>query len=99
MEYEKTEILREYGVFQTKHPQEPGCYFSDKSPVEESPSLNAEKRSKKQAENAEMPSDIEAEEESIDDAADAAPRQWPAAPHASALHSKTTDHHSPSIEP
>lgn len=99
LEYEKTEILREYGVFQTKHPQEPGCYFSDKPPVEESPSLNAEKRSKKQAENAEMPSDIEAEEQSIDDDADAAPRQWPAAPLASALHAQSTDHPSPSIEP
>ncbi len=30
LEIERTNILREYGVFQTKHPQEPSCYFSDK---------------------------------------------------------------------
>jgi len=99
LEYEKTQILRAYGVFQTKHPQEPGCYFSDKPPVEETPSLNAEKRSKKQAENAEMPSDIEAEEDSIDDDADEAPPQWSAAPLASAMHAQSTDQPSPSIEP
>lgn len=96
--YEKTETLRAYGVFQTKHPQEPGCYFSDKPAVEETPSLNAEKRSKKQVENAEMPSDIEMEEGSIDDDADEAPPQWSAAPLASALHAQNTDQLSPSIE-
>jgi hypothetical protein len=101
LEYEKTKILRAYGVFQTKHPQEPGCYFSDKPPVEETPSLNAEKRSKKQADDAEMPSDIEAEEETIDADADAdeALPQWSAAPLASALHAQNTDQPSPSIEP
>ncbi|OSR65076.1 hypothetical protein BV326_05454 [Pseudomonas syringae pv. actinidiae] len=86
LEYEKTEILRAYGVFQTKHPQEPGCYFSDKPPLEETPSLNAENRPKKQAENAETPCGIEAEEESIDDVNDEAPPEWSAAPLASALH-------------
>ncbi|WP_296125508.1 hypothetical protein, partial [Pseudomonas sp. Ga0074129] len=99
LEYEKTEILRAYGVFQTKHPQEPGCYFSDKPPVAETPSINAEKRSKKQAENAESPSDFETEEESSDDEADEAPSQWSAAPLASALHAQHTDQTSPSIEP
>ncbi|GGH96294.1 hypothetical protein CFY91_06200 [Pseudomonas fluvialis] len=99
LECEKTEILRGYGVFQTKHPQEPGCYFSDKPPVEETPSLNAEKRSKKQADDADMPSDIETEEESIDDDADEAPPQWSAAPLASDLHAQNTDQPSPSIEP
>lgn len=99
LEYEKTEILRAYGVFQTKHPQEPGCYFSDKPPVAETPSVNAEKRSKKQAENAEMPIDIEAEEESIDDEAYDAPPQWSAAPLASSLHAQHPDQPSPSIEP
>lgn len=99
LEYEKTKILRAYGIFQTKHPQEPGCYFSDKPPVEETPSLNAEKRSKKQADDAEMPSDIEAEEEGIDDDADEAPPQWSAAPLASALHAQNNDQPSPSIEP
>ncbi len=29
LEVEKTNLLRAYGVFQTKHPQESGCYFSD----------------------------------------------------------------------
>lgn len=99
LEYERNEILRVYGVFQTKHPQEPGCYFSDRPPVKEAPSLNAEKRSKKQAEIAETPSDIEAEEESIDDDAGEASPQWSAAPLASALHTQNTDQHSPSIEP
>ncbi len=99
LEYEKTKILRAYGVFQTKHPQEPGCCFSDKPPVEEAPSLNAEKRSKKQADDAEMPSEIEAEEESIDDDADEALPQWSAAPLASALHAQSPDQATPSIEP
>lgn len=36
LEIERTAQLRAFGVFQTKHPQEPSCYFSDKSmPVEE----------------------------------------------------------------
>lgn len=100
LEYEKTEILRAYGVFQTKHPQEPGCYFSDKPPVVvETPPIFPKKRSKKPAEDAEMPSDIEAEEEGIDDDADEAPPQWSAAPLASALHTQNTDQPSPSIEP
>ncbi len=99
LEYEKTEILRAYGVFQTKHPQEPGCYFSDKPPVVETPSVNAEKRSKKQPEDSEMPGDIESEEESIEVDVDEAPSQWSAAPLASALHAQHTDQPSPSIEP
>lgn len=100
LEYEKTEILRAYGVFQTKHPQEPGCYFSDKPPVVvETPPVFPKKRSKKPAEDAEMPSDIEAEEEGIDDDADEPPPQWSAAPLASALHAQNTDQPSPSIEP
>lgn len=99
LEYEKTMILRAYGVFQTKHPQEPGCYFSDKPPVVEAPSVNAEKRSKRQPEDAEMPSDIETEEESSGDDADEALPQWSAAPLASALHAQNTDQPSPSIEP
>ncbi|OCX56532.1 hypothetical protein [Stutzerimonas stutzeri] len=99
LEYEKTKILRAYGVFQTKHPQEPGCYFSDKPPVVEAPSVNAEKRSKRQPEDAEMPSDIETEEESSGDDADEALPQWSAAPLASALHAQNTDQPSPSIEP
>jgi hypothetical protein len=41
LEVEQTESLRAYGVFQTKHPQEPGCYFSDMPVEEEAQSLNA----------------------------------------------------------
>lgn len=100
LEYEKTEILRVYGVFQTKHPQEPGCYFSDKPPVVvETPPIFPKERSKKPAEDAEMPSDIEAEEEGIDDDADELPPQWSAASLASALLAQNTDQPSPSIEP
>lgn len=99
LDFEKTEMLRAYGVFQTKHPLEPSCYFSDKRPVEETPSIIAKNPSKKQAENAEIPSDFEAEEESIDDDVDKAPSQWSAAPLASALHIQSTDQPSPSIEP
>lgn len=99
LECEKTEILRAYGVFQTKHPQEPSCYFSDKPAVEETPSLNAEKRSKKQADDADIPSDIEIEEESSDDDADEALPQCSAAPLASAWHTQNADQPSPSIEP
>lgn len=99
LEFEKTEMLRAYGVFQTKHPLEPSCYFSDKRPVEETPSSIAENRSKKQAENAEILGDFEVEEESVDDDVDGAPSQWSAAPLASALHIQSTDQPSPSIEP
>jgi hypothetical protein len=99
LEYEKTKILRAYGVSQTKHPQEPSCYFSDKPPVVEAPSVNTEKRSKKQSEETEVPRDPEAEEESTNDDADDAPPQWSAAPLASFLHTQHTDQPSPSIEP
>lgn len=100
LEIEKTERLREFGIFQTKHPLEPSCYFSDKPPVVvETPPISPKKRSKKSVEDSEMPSDIEAEEESIDDDADEALPQWSAAPLASALHAKSTDQPSPSIEP
>ncbi|WP_144957603.1 hypothetical protein [Pseudomonas oryzihabitans] len=99
LEYEKTKILREYGVFQTKHPQEPSCYFSDKPAEEETPSLNAEKRSKIQADDTDMPSDTETKKEIIDDDVAEALPQWSAAPLASALRAKNTDQSSPSIEP
>lgn len=98
LECEKTELLSAYGVFQTKHPQEPGCYFSDRTPVEEAPSLNVEKRSNKHINDAELSSDIETEKESIHDDADEAPTQWSAPRLASALHAKNTDQLSPSIE-
>ncbi len=99
LQFEKTEILRAYGVFQTKHPLEPSFYFSDKRLVEETPSIITVNRSKQQAENAEIASDFDAKEESIDDDVDEAPSQWSAAPLASALNVQSTDQPSPSIEP
>ena len=104
LEIEKTEILRAYGVFKTKHPQEPYCYFSDKPPVViQEPSLNAStgkgKRSKTQPESAEPLTEIESDNESIDDGADEAPPQCPAPPLTSALHTHGTDQTWPSIEP
>ncbi|AGI21893.1 hypothetical protein H681_00055 [Pseudomonas sp. ATCC 13867] len=100
LEIEKTERLREFGVFQTKHPEEPSCYFSDKPPVVvETPPIFPKKRSKKPAEDAEMPSDIEAEEDSVDVGSEGAPPQWSAAPLASALHAQSSDQPSPNIEP
>ncbi|WP_432668111.1 tetratricopeptide repeat protein [Pseudomonas umsongensis] len=67
LEIEKTEILRSYGVFVTKHPQEPSCYFSDKPPpAEEPPPLNA-KKSKKQIEDTECLEDVESEDEITDE--------------------------------
>jgi hypothetical protein len=99
LEIEKTETLQAYGVFQTKHPQEPGCYFSDKPPVEEKPPLNAEKRTKKQQlEGTDTSEEIEAEDETIDDDADEDPSQWSAAPLTSALHAPRVDLTSPSTE-
>lgn len=99
LEIEKTEILRAYGVFQTKHPQEPGCYFSDKPPVEEKPPLNAEKRTKKQQlEGTDTSEEIEAEDETVGDDADEDPSQWSAAPLTSALHAPSVDLTSPSTE-
>ncbi|WP_223527285.1 tetratricopeptide repeat protein [Pseudomonas sp. BF-B-26] len=67
LEIEKTEILRSYGVFITKHPQEPSCYFSDKPPpAVEAPPLNA-KKSKKKIEKTECLEDVESEGETSDD--------------------------------
>lgn len=91
LEIEKTEILRAYGVFKTKHPQEPGCYLSDKPLIEEKPPLNAEKRTKKQqTEDTNTPQETEAEDETIDDSAYEAPSQWSAEPLTSALHAQST---------
>jgi len=44
LDIEKDEKLRAYGVFQVKHPQEPGCYFSDKPVITEKPSLNSPRK-------------------------------------------------------
>ena len=99
LEIEKTERLREFGVFQTKHPLEPSCYFSDKPPVVvETPPILPKKRSENSVEDSEMPGDIEAEHESIDDDLDKTPPQWSAAPLASALHVQSTAQPSPSIK-
>ncbi|HBP0038739.1 TPA: hypothetical protein L5P19_006031 [Pseudomonas aeruginosa] len=104
LEIEKTERLREFGVFQTKHPQEPSCYFSDKPYVrEEEPSLNASgKRKQVKADPADTEplSDIEDDTAGIDGVEeDSAVPQWSAAPLASALHTQNIDQPSPSIEP
>ena len=104
LEIEKTEILRAYGVFKTKHPQEPDCYFSDKPPVViQEPNLNAStgkgKRSKTQPESADPLTEIESDNESIDDGADEAPPQCSAPPLTSALHTHGTDQTWPSNEP
>lgn len=67
LEIEKTAILRSYGVFVSKHPQEPSCYFSDKPPiVVEALPLNA-KKSKKTIEEAEYLDDVESEGEITDE--------------------------------
>jgi hypothetical protein len=67
LEIEKTEILRSYGVFVTKHPQEPSCYFSDKPlPAEEPPPINA-KKSKKKIEETECLEDVESDDEITDE--------------------------------
>ncbi|KIY16183.1 hypothetical protein [Pseudomonas amygdali] len=100
LEIEKTEILRAYGVFKTKHPQEPGCYLSDKPLVEEKPPLNAEKRTKKQQpEDTYTPQETEGEDETLDDCAYEAPSQWSAESLTSALHAQRTDLTLPNIEP
>ncbi|VVN86444.1 hypothetical protein PS689_01534 [Pseudomonas fluorescens] len=100
LEIEKTEILRAYGVFKTKHPQEPSCYFSDKPLVEEKPPLNAEKRTKKQkTEDTNTSQETEVEDETIDDGAYEAPSHWSAESLTSALHAQSTDLTLPNIEP
>ena len=43
LEIERTAQLQAFGVFQTKHPQEPGCYFSDKPLPVETYSVASEK--------------------------------------------------------
>lgn len=44
LEIERTAQLRAFGVFQTKHPQEPGCYFSDKPLPQQDYSAASEKK-------------------------------------------------------
>ncbi|SUD12924.1 hypothetical protein [Aquipseudomonas alcaligenes] len=101
LEIEKTQRLREFGVFQTKHPQEPSCYFSDKYPVKERPIFNSPeelaRRVKAQSVYEELQG--EADNESIDDEAGETVPQWSAAPLASALHTQNIDQPSPNIEP
>lgn len=104
LDIEKTERLRAFGVFQTKHPLEPSCYFSDKPPViEEETSLNVSgkrKRAKAEPEGTEPLVEIEDDSANVSDVVDdEAVPQWPAAPLTSALHIQTTDQPSPSIEP
>lgn len=99
LDIEETATLRDYGVFQTKHPQEPGCYFSDlprmrEDEYEARAALIAklEKKQAKQKANESKASD-EVDQESIDisenDAYEALP-QWSPKPLEPALHPKTT---------
>lgn len=44
LEIERTAQLRAFGVFKTKHPQEPGCYFSDKPLPKEDDLTASEKK-------------------------------------------------------
>lgn len=102
LDIEKAALLRDYGVFQTKHPQEPSCYFSDKPPViEEESSLNASgkgERAKTGPEDTEPLTDG-ADSERIDDVVDEAVPQWSATSLTSALHGQNTGQSSHSIEP
>ncbi|WP_374438324.1 tetratricopeptide repeat protein [Pseudomonas panipatensis] len=104
LDIEKTARLRAFGVFQTKHPQEPSCYFSDKPPVieEEELSLNASgkrRRVKAESEGTAPLTEIEDDTGCIDDVVDEAVPEWSAAPHASALHGPTSGQSTPRLEP
>lgn len=55
LEIERTAQLRAFGVFQTKHPQEPGCYFSDKPlPTEDDSAASEKKKSSDEASEDEL---------------------------------------------
>lgn len=55
LEIERTAQLRAFGVFQTKHPQEPGCYFSDKPlPTEDDSAASEKKKSPDEASDDEL---------------------------------------------
>ncbi|WP_027909891.1 hypothetical protein [Pseudomonas sp. URMO17WK12:I4] len=90
LEYEKNDILRAFGVFQTKHPQEPGCYYSDRPRAEDPPPPIADTPSEKQTNEVEALSTTPVDEGSADVAADALP-QWSAEPLISALNANTVD--------
>lgn len=109
LDIEETETLREYGVFQTKHPQEPSCYFSDLPPKREeeyeAKAALIEKMEKKQAIQKAKHSkktEIEPDQESVDaseDDADEALPQWSSKPLEPALHPQNYKHSPTSIEP
>lgn len=92
LEIERTALLRAYGVFQTKHPQEPGCYFSDKPAAEEDKDCNAPAEKEEPAEA--LPSaeedagTVAVDEIPSDDNEVAAASQWSAPPLPSALRAK-----------
>lgn len=68
LEYEKSETLRSYGVFQTKHPQEPSCYFSDKNFDAESTILNVRTdKEKNPSKNQNYSGNLDTEGVSIDE--------------------------------
>lgn len=97
LEIEKTETLRSYGVFVTKHPQEPSCYFSDKPPpAEEPPPINA-KKSKKKFEETECLEDVESEDEIKDEDDDCTAAESLSASLAT-VYALTIDQSTPGIE-
>lgn len=107
LDIEETEVLRDYGVFQTKHPQEPGCYFSDLPPKREeeyeAKAALIEKLERKQAAQSAKHSikiKDEAEQELVaeDNANDDLP-QWSPKPVESALHPENYQHSLLSTEP
>lgn len=100
LDIEETATLRDYGVFQTKHPQEPGCYFSDLPTMREDEYearaaliAKLEKKQATQKANESKTSD-EVDQEVIDlrenDAYEALP-QWSPKPLEPALHPQTID--------
>jgi hypothetical protein len=102
LDIEKTSLLRGYGVFQTKHPQEPSCYFSDKPPViEEESCLNATgkgERARTGPEDKKLRTH-DADSERIDDVVDKALPEWSATSLTSALQGQNAGQSSHSIEP
>ncbi|WP_449102595.1 hypothetical protein [Pseudomonas extremaustralis] len=97
LEIEKTEILRSYGVFVTKHPQEPSCYFSDKPPpAEEPPPINA-KKSKKKIEETECLENVESDDEITDEDDDCTAAESLSASLAT-VYALTIDQSTPGIE-
>jgi L-fucose mutarotase/ribose pyranase (RbsD/FucU family) len=108
LEIEKNEDLRTHGVFQTKHPLEPGCYFSDSPPVVEEQSPNGPSETEPHAatlcvsnepvSEVEVEVEVEVNKESISNRIVVAPT-WSAPSLTSALFSEASEPTYPNIEP